>query len=235
MKRVVLFLTLVLILLFSVTAASSIDEETMNSGDTAEISAKVYLNYSKGQPTGNRFAGFSLGAPNPDTDIVAGWQGTLDNPYDSAIQLSTAASDSNPAEIKGVYPEAENTNRIYIWLFNDDSTILGRLESIVLSVGIRRMTSDEYSPGLDFSIKMVPMNRKTNVIVDNEITISTSSDINEKSIFEGAHKTRIDGDLAFDENDFEYWSIDIETSPLPEDVPAGASFTGKLIVEFKAV
>ena len=234
MKRVFLFLALILILLSSVTAASSIDEETMNSGDTAEISAKVYLNYTEEQSSGNRFAGFSLGAPDPNTNIVLGWSGTLHNPYDSDIQLSTAASASNPAEIKGVYPGAENTNRIYIWLFNDDP-ILGSLGSIVLSVGIRRMTSEEYGPGLDFSLKMVPMNRKTNDIQDAEITISTSSDVNEKDIFKGDYKTRIYGDMAFNKNDFEYWSIDIETAPLPEDVPAGASFTGSLIVEFKAV
>ena len=248
MKRVILFLVLISILIFPIVAASSIDDETMNSGDTAEISAKVY--FSQQPPSAgdyNKFMGFSVGAPPGYSSLESpdSWGGNIRNPYEGgALYLDTYVSEDNLAEIfGGLYP---NESSPMFWFLCDTSRwfegfppyyVYGS-DHCIISVSLSRMHSDLYESGLDLTLTLTPQNGKH----DDEgngsksVTLSTTPEIPTVSgiIFDGDKGTR-SYDFGFDSNDFEYWTIEIVTNPLPEDVPSGASFEGNIVMEFKTV
>ena len=214
MRKAVLAFAIFFLAVPFISAESYLDSQKLTGEGTLGISSEVYLDYKYDYKA---YTGFSTDAPNPNNGTIAGWNGGLINEYSgNNIILNTSTTDNTG--VKGIFP-ADQSDTLYIWFFSDVS---GKRD---VTVSISRMTSPQYSKGLDWTLTLGKINSKTGAV---DVTLN-SSGINSSGVIYSGGKTR-DVDGEFDSNDFEYWTMKIETDPLGEDVPAGASFSGTITI-----
>lgn len=214
MRKAVLAFAIFFLAVPFISAESYLDSQKLTGEGTLGISSEVYLVYEYKDKV---YTGFCTYAPDPDNDTIAGWNGGLTNEHNVAndIILTTSTTNTN---IKGIFP-AEQSETLYIWFFSDAS---GKRD---VTVSISRMTSPQYSKGLDWSLKLTKINSKTGAVD----VILDSSGINSSGVIYNGSETRI-VDGKFNSKDFEYWTMTIETDSLGEDVPSGASFSGTITI-----
>ena len=214
MRKAVLAFAIFFLAVPFISADSYLDSQKLTGEGTLGISSEVYLDYEYDYKA---YAGFSTYAPDPNSGTIAGWNGGLNNEYSgNNIILTTSTTDNTG--VKGIFP-ADQSDTLYIWFFSDVS---GKRD---VTVSTSRMTSPQYSKGLDWTLTLDNINSKTGAVD----VILDSSGINSSGVIYSGGKTR-DVDGEFDSNDFEYWTMKIETDPLGEDVPAGASFSGTITI-----
>ena len=221
MRKAVLAFAIFFLAVPFISAESYLDSQKLTGEGTLGISSEVYLDY---EYDNKAYTGFSTDAPNPNNGTIVGWDGGLNNEYSgNNIILTTSTTDNTG--VKGIFP-AEPSDTLYIWFFSNRTLADVNFDDEYrkVTVSISRMTSPQYSKGLDWSLKLVKKNNKTWAF-DAELDSGT---VPSQVIYDG-YGTRVMYD-GFNSNDFEYWTIGIETDSLGEDVPAGASFSGTITI-----
>ena len=216
MKKILM--TFLMIAIINNVFASAILDREMASGTSGTIKAKVSAQISS-DSNGRNFVGVSAGKPNPDITgedwgILGDYRefaGNVKNPYSNILSLSTSFNN-NDNSIKGYYPSGDDNPRVYVWFYSESS-------NYKLKAEISKLNCSVYSAGLDWEVKFIPQNKKA----PNSVTISTK----EQSLMPLIEDTKT-FDNKFDSTDLEYWTVEINTVPLPPDVPGNASFSGEV-------
>lgn len=215
MKKILM--TFLMIAIINNVFASAIIDREMASGTSGTIKAKVSAQISP-DSNGRNFVGISNGEPNPiiNGEVVLWWDnrefsGSVENPYSNILSLSTSFNN-NDNSIKGYYPSDDDNPQVYVWFYSDSS-------NYKLKAEISKLNCSVYSAGLDWEVKFIPQNEKAL----KPVTISTKEQslmplIEDKKTFNNK----------FDSTDLEYWTVEINTVPLPPDVPGNASFSGEV-------
>ncbi len=222
MKRLLISMLMIIAFVPSLLG-SSISKQMMTPEENATISATVSWRKEIESST-TKFVGFSDGIPIPEDDWGSGWWPSynLTNELSNDIKLTT--DDENPDEIKGTLGAVTTP---YIWFFNEEGSRWNPTEKCKITVSIKKMTSDQYTSGLDWSLVLAP-NGKTGALGAALETDSNSSAV----IFDGG--TTENGNREISSDDFAYWSMSIETDPIPVGVGSGTVFSGNIIVEIGA-
>ena len=210
MRKAVLAFAIFFLAVPFISAESYLDSQKLTGEGTLGISSEVYFTHTYN----DTHTGFSTGAPDPAMTWYTSY--TLDNEFQGAnISLGTKVSGNT--SISGIFPYAES-DKVFLWYISEGSV------KRTVTVSISKMGSQQFSSGLDWTLELVPQNNK-----QGASTQKLDSSVNPSAVIYDGTGTR-DGYLVDSSADFEYWSMDIRTYPLPEQVVGGSSFSGTITI-----